>query len=125
MFLFQELLPDHLLKEAKVAADKSKGTGVQWPFGWGKKKGDKELEALPTPEAEVLKVWPSELVGFNATATRHDKGHHLHCSPLDLKWRATAAHGVPTDAIAFGYIADNMNASHCMQNMVMASISAP
>ena len=55
---FQELLPDQLLKEAKVAADKSKGTGVQWPFGWGKKKGDKELEALPTPEAEVLKVWP-------------------------------------------------------------------
>ena len=41
-----------------MAADKSKGTGVQWPFGWGKKKGDKELEALPTPEAEVLKVWP-------------------------------------------------------------------
>ena len=59
MFWFQELLPDHLLKEAKVAADKSKGTGVQWPFGWGKKKGEKELEALPTPEAEVLKVWPS------------------------------------------------------------------
>ena len=56
--LVQELLPDHLLKEAKVAADKSKGTGVQWPFGWGKKKGQKELEALPTPEAEVLKVWP-------------------------------------------------------------------
>lgn len=41
-----------------MAADKSKGAGVQWPFGWGKKKGEKELEALPTPEAEVLKVPP-------------------------------------------------------------------
>ena len=70
MFWFQELLPDHLLKEAKVAADKSKGSGVQWPFGWGKKKCEKELEALPTPQAEVLKAWPSQLLGFNATVFR-------------------------------------------------------
>ena len=59
MFLIcvlQELLPDHLLKETKAMGDKGKGTGKQWPFGWGKKKGDKEHEALPTPDAEVLKV---------------------------------------------------------------------
>lgn len=56
MLRLQELLPDHLLKEAKAAADKAKGTGVQWPFGWGKKKNEKEVEAIQTPEAEVLKV---------------------------------------------------------------------
>ncbi|KAL0047867.1 hypothetical protein WJX82_001975 [Trebouxia sp. C0006] len=53
---FKELLPDHLLKEPKSTGDKGKGTGKQWPFGWGKKKGDKEHEALPTPDAEVLKA---------------------------------------------------------------------
>lgn len=66
--MFQELLPDHLLKEAKVAADKGKGTGVHWPFGWGKKKGEKDLEAIPDPEAEVLKV----TLIFSAQAVRAD-----------------------------------------------------
>ncbi|KAL0027199.1 hypothetical protein WJX77_002651 [Trebouxia sp. C0004] len=53
---FKELLPDHLLKETKSAGDKGKGIGKQWPFGWGKKKGDKEHEALPSSNAEILKA---------------------------------------------------------------------
>ena len=60
----QELLPDHLLKEAKAAADKGKGTSVQWPFGWGKKKSEKAVEALPPPEAEVLKVGVMKLTNL-------------------------------------------------------------
>lgn len=51
----QELLPDHLLKEAKAAADKTKGAKVQWPFGWGKKKAA-DQEPPPSPDPETLKV---------------------------------------------------------------------
>ena len=56
--MLQELLPDHVVKEGKSTADKGKGTTKQWPFGWGKKKGDKDQEPLPAPDAEVLKVSP-------------------------------------------------------------------
>ena len=51
----QELLPDHLLKEAKAAADRTKG---QWSFGWGKKK-EPNPEPAPAPDAETLKVGPN------------------------------------------------------------------
>ena len=51
----QELLPDHLLKEAKAAADKTKGAKVQWPFGWGKKK-EPDQEPSSPPDPETLKV---------------------------------------------------------------------
>ena len=125
MFCLQELLPDHLLKEAKVAADKSKGTGVQWPFGWGKKKSEKELEALPTPEAEVLKVWHCELLWFNASATLVTKAQIVHCSCLDLKGRAAEAHAKVNDATVFGFIVDNVSASDWIHDMGMAPISLP
>ena len=52
----QELLPDHVAKEGKSTADKGKGPTKQWPFGWGKKQGDKAQEPLPPPDAEVFKV---------------------------------------------------------------------
>ena len=54
--MIQELLPDHLLKEAKAAGDKGKGASKQWPFAWGKKKGEQAQEPLPTLDTEVLKV---------------------------------------------------------------------
>ena len=54
--MIQELLPDHLLKEARAAGDKGKGASKQWPFAWGKKKGEQAQEPLPTPDTEVLKV---------------------------------------------------------------------
>lgn len=55
--ILQELLPDHVvMKEGKSTTDKGKGPAKQWHFGWGKKKGDKEQDPLPTLDAEVLKV---------------------------------------------------------------------
>ena len=54
----QELLPEHQLKEGKVLADKAKGTAKQWPFGWGKKKGDKDTESEAPQDAEGLQVCP-------------------------------------------------------------------
>lgn len=54
-YALQELLPDHLLKEAKAAADRTKGAKVQWPFGWGKKK-EPDQEPSSPPDPETLKV---------------------------------------------------------------------
>ncbi|KAL0030048.1 hypothetical protein WJX79_003167 [Trebouxia sp. C0005] len=88
---FKELLPDHLLTETKSTGDKGKGTGKQWPFGWGKKKGDKEHEALPNTDAEVLKARQKKKMMFGE--------QHLVRFGSMTKPKETDTLGEPQDAM--------------------------